>query len=529
MRLLFLILTAFCTLSVNSFSQLPKSYQFNSGWNSSLPRTNAINDFLIRNDSIWVGTELGLSLTVNGGVNWTNFSGTDSFYNKGISAIAMNDAIIWVATGYSTKLDNQSIQTGGGLHYSTDRGAIWHFIPQPIDHQPSEQVLFDTVLYGSNKIRALAITVPQQNITFDIALTSHAVWIASWAGMLRKSTDLGTTWQRIILPPDNLDDIDTSQILNFDLSPISRSFIINGIAGSLTGNLNHSLFSLYASDDSTIWAGTAGGINKSTDGGWSWQKYSHQNQLHSISGNFVVALKEQKWNGRRIMWAATVNANDPDEIKGVSYSEDGGKNWNTTLLGEWAHNMAVRDSIVYIATDNGLYRSSDFGESWSRSSTIYDTSNLQRFVSTEIYAVAIQGDTVWFGGPEGTAYTLDSPLHPFGTQWHIFRTAEQIHGEHRTYSYPNPFSPDNESTRIHYSLFGYSSNNQSEITVRIFDFSMQPVRTLLQKASRRSGQEYDEIWDGRSDKRTIVANGVYFYRIEIDNQSPLWGKILVVR
>ena len=55
------------------------------------------------------------------------------------------------------------------------------------------------------------------------------------------------------------------------------------------------------------------------------------------------------------MWAATVNANDPDEIKGVSYSDNAGQTWKTTLLGEWAHNIAVKDSIVYIATDNGLF------------------------------------------------------------------------------------------------------------------------------------------------------------------------------
>ena len=48
----------------------------------------------------------------------------------------------------------------------------------------------------------------------------------------------------------------------------------------------------------------------------------------------------------KIIWAATVNANDPDEIKGVSYSSDGGNTWNTTLLGEWAHNIAVKDSVI---------------------------------------------------------------------------------------------------------------------------------------------------------------------------------------
>jgi hypothetical protein len=515
-----IILFAILFISMNVYAQIPYSPQLNSGWSSPLPRTNTINDILVQHDSVWFGTEHGLSLTVNGGKSWINFSNVGTFDNKGISALAIKDNIIWAATGYSTKLGDESVQTGGGLHYSTDHGTSWTFIPQSVD-----KGTVDTLTYGSNNIRAMAVTVAQQNITFDIAVTDSAIWTASWAGMLRKSIDSGKTWRRVILPPDNLNYIDTSMALNyaFDLSPSSGSL-------GLRANNNHLLFSVYASDDTTIWAGTAGGINKSIDGGLSWRKFSHQNQTHSISGNFVVALKEQRCDSLRIMWAATVNASDADETKGVSYSQDGGETWKTTLLGEWAHNIAVNDSgnIVYVATDNGLFRSSDFGESWVRSGSIYDPTNLQRFVSSECYGVGVEGDTVWFGGPEGIALTIDSPTQPFGSAWRIFRTAEQVGNENRTYAFPNPFAPDDEPVRLHYSI-GTDHAGAQEVTIRIFDYAMHPVKTLIQNATRSSGKEYDEIWEGKNDNHSIVVNGVYFYRVEISNQSPIWGKILVLR
>jgi hypothetical protein len=514
---IFLLLFIFICIA---FGQIPKAFNSNTGWNSSLPRSNTITDIVVRQDTVWLGTESGLSLTVNNGISWTNFSNTSTFDNKGISAIAINSDLIWVAIGYSTTKNGESFQTGSGLHYSTDRGLTWSYIPQPVDSGT-----VDTLLYGKNKIRALDITVTPQNITFDIALTKNTVWIASWAGMLRKSTDLGNTWTRIILPPDNLDSIKPTDSLNyaFDLSNSA------GLLG-LAANNNHLLFSVYATDDSTIWAGTAGGINKSTDGGISWRKFSHQNQAQSISGNFVVALKEQRWNNRRIMWAATVNANDPDETKGVSYSEDGGETWKTTLLGEWAHNIAVNDAgnVVYIATDNGLFRSSDFGESWIKSGTIYDPTNLQRFVLSECDCAGVKGDTIWFGGPEGIAYTIDSPSQQFGSAWHIFRTAEQVGNKKFTYAFPNPFAPNNEPVRLHYSVSANPAGTQ-DVSIRIFDYAMLPVRTLIQKTPRLNGKEYDEIWNGRNDNGSIVANGVYFYRVEIGNQAPVWGKILVLR
>jgi hypothetical protein len=512
------ILSFIFVLSELTFGQIPKSFQPGSGWSSSLPRTNAVNDIVVRHDSIWFGTEHGLSLTTDNGKTWTNFSGTGTFDSKGISAFAIQNNLIWAATGYSTKLNDESIQTGGGLHFSTDRGTTWNYIPQPVD-----QGLIDTLMYGRNKIHALAIVVPQQNITFDIGLMKNSVWTASWAGMLRKSIDSGRTWQRVILPPDDLYHIDTSMTLDFDLSPVKKKF---SSADSLIESNNHKLFSIYVCDDTTIWVGTAGGINKSIDGGLSWTRYAHQNQPE-ISGNFVVALCEQRWQSYRILWAATVDAGE-GETKGISYTDDGGSTWHNALLGEWAHNIAVRDDVVYVATDNGLFRSSDFGRSWMKNGTIYDPTTLQRFVSSECYAVAAQGDTIWFGGPEGIAYTIDSPLTPFGSVWRIFRTAEQIGIENRTYAYPNPFAPDDEPARIHYSL-GTHRSGISNVSIHLFNFAMQPVRALIQQAPRLNGQEYDEIWDGKDDTHSIVANGVYFYRVEASNQTARWGKILVIR
>ncbi len=504
------------------FAQHPAKYTLSSSGlsasdavPSAMPSTNSINDVYVQNDTIWFATGTGPSYTVNGGTSWINLAGTAGFDTKGISAIDTRGNFIWMAAGYTTTINGTDYQTGGGLHYSTDHGATWNFIPQPVD---SGKV--DTIQYGSkNKIRALDITVPQQNITFDIALTSSAVWIASWAGMLRKSIDSGKTWQRVVLPPDYMDAIDTSMTLSFDLTPTSSYGMI--------ANYNHSLFSVIASDDTTIWAGTADGINKSTDGGLSWRKFSHQNQAQPISGDFVVALKAQTWKNRTIIWAATNNANDPDEKPGVSYSSDGGNSWQTALLGAFTHNITCSDSIVYVATDQGVYRSSDFGASWSCSGTIIDQIHSQQFTTPELYCVGAQNDIVWVGGSDGIASTIDNGSSAFGSSWNIYRTSAVIGTAHSTYAYPNPFSPDLEFIRIHFSTKYFSASSQN-VDIRIFNFAMQPVRTLLQNAPRASG-EFDELWDGKDDRGRTVANGVYFYFISGGGQSPVWGKILVIR
>ena len=513
-------------LPVVLFAQHPTRYTLSSSalsasgaTVSAMPSSNTINDIYVQNDTIWFATGTGPSYTFNEGASWINLAGIAGFDSKGISAIAAHGKLIWMAAAYTTMIDGTDYQTGGGLHYSTDHGATWNPIAQPVD---SGKV--DTIQYDSkNRVKVLDITVPQQNLTYDIALTRSAVWIASWAGMLRKSIDSGKTWQRAILPADNMDAIDTSMLLpaSFDVSPTSSY--------GLNANYNNSVFSVIASDDTTIWAGTADGINKSTDGGWSWRKFSHQNQAQPISGDFVVALKMQNLkNGGSIIWAATNIANDPDEKTGVSFSSDGGNSWQTAIIGGFTHNFACKDSIVYVATDQGVYRSDNFGVSWTCSGTITDQKNLQQFTSTEIDCIGVQGDIIWVGGVEGIAYTHDTPSEPFGSAWTIVRTAAQAGTARTTYAYPNPFSPDLEYVRIHFSTKSFSGSSQN-VNIRIFNFAMQPVRTLIQNASRSAGTEYDQIWDGKNDRGKTVANGVYFYSVSIGGQSAAWGKILVIR
>jgi len=41
--------------------------------------------------------------------------------------------------------------------------------------------------------------------------------------------------------------------------------------------------------------------------------------------------------------------------------------------------------------------------------------------------------------------------------------------------------------------------------------------------------EYDQVWDGKNEKDEIVANGIYFFKIEGPGGQKEWGKIGVIR
>ena len=78
-------------------------------------------------------------------------------------------------------------------------------------------------------------------------------------------------------------------------------------------------------------------------------------------------------------------------------------------------------------------------------------------------------------------------------------------------------------------IFYVTSKTSSKVTIKIFDFGMNPVRTVIQNATRTGTTEQFTIWDGKNNDGYVTANGVYFYRIEIDEDTPIWGKIILMQ
>ena len=82
-----------------------------------------------------------------------------------------------------------------------------------------------------------------------------------------------------------------------------------------------------------------------------------------------------------------------------------------------------------------------------------------------------------------------------------------------------------ESVKIKY----FTGGSSSSVTIRIMDFGMSLVRTLIQNAPRGGDSEQIEFWDGRDENGELVANGAYFYRVDVDSRDPAFGKIMVIK
>ena len=461
----------------------PVHYQFSQGEGRII--SNGIVDIVEDGSRIWFGTSKGLMMTPDNGSTFQFFDVSHGLGKGSISALAVKNGVVWAATAFDSVTSEGDLSVGGGLAYSEDSGQSWNYINQPVD--PRE---------GVTEYQPTTTTV--QNVTYDIALQGDTVWISSWGGGLRKSTDKGKSWS--VNPPDNL-PFDALQFLN------------------------HRAFSVISAENG-LWVGTSGGINKSTDGGKSWTHYTATNGS-GISGNFVTALGEQRvGGGESIIWAATWKAEGTDEVYGVSVTRNQGFSWEVVMEGSRAHNFGFHENEAYVADDFGLWKSDDFGKTWAIFPPVSD--NLGHRLLTNVFNGAnfIQ-DYLWAGTSDGLVRTPDN-----GGHWDIFRAYQPTSTSDavKTYAYPNPFSPSRHNVlgMDGHVRIQYSTTSDTKVTVTIYDFALKRVATVVEGESRFGGREYAEAWNGKSDRGDQVANGVYFYKLDLSGQDTHWGKIVVI-
>ena len=83
-------------------------------------------------------------------------------------------------------------------------------------------------------------------------------------------------------------------------------------------------------------------------------------------------------------------------------------------------------------------------------------------------------------------------------------------------NYPNPFNP---TTTIQYSLIQSSS-----VKLIVYNLLGQKVKTIIN--SFHIAGEYSVVWDGKDESNMPVSSGVYFYKLET-NENTLVKKMIL--
>lgn len=414
--------------------------------------------------------------------------------------------------------DNTIIWTGGFRH-GGDTG------PWP------PEVSFHPIAYKTTDGGETWGTYLDEIQVRDFTFLDSVVWAATHEG-LKRSIDGGENWDTFeIVDSTSGDLIIPSQFTSVCLvedptNPMLFVGSIDGLARSTNDGVTWEVIKFAESFKKAVWTGTAAGIFKFIynyrDVHDAAVQYSYYQ--HGTTGNWVVALAIQQQDGRKVIWAGTQPVYDGDN--GVSFSTDDGDTWQTTLVGDRVWNFDFEDTVIWAATSVGLKKSDDWGESWEVFNYMKDEDQIagHQISSTEFTSVSIIDGEVWAGNVDGLVRSQDG-----GNSWDVFRTAVRIGepGSETAYAYPSPFSPvlqGGQITRIH-----HRPKEDGPVTVKIYDFAMDLVITLVDGQHRTAEVEYDEPWDGRNEEGDLVANGVYFFKVEAAGGQTEWGKVVVLK
>ncbi len=85
-------------------------------------------------------------------------------------------------------------------------------------------------------------------------------------------------------------------------------------------------------------------------------------------------------------------------------------------------------------------------------------------------------------------------------------------------NYPNPFNP---TTNIQFEI-----PRSGSVTIAIFDIRGRAIRSY--PSARREAGVHSIVWDGRDDAHAAVSSGIYFCRVQFENDF-LINKLTLIK
>ncbi|HCD53620.1 MAG TPA: hypothetical protein DEQ34_14325 [Balneolaceae bacterium] len=498
-------------------------------------RQNGVSTIESTGDTLWISP--ALNTYVDGFTDsWIAPEGLDSIYNGvgRVFSLDVNGDTVVAGLGYtaSTAVGNQP--AGYGYYLSTDGGDSWQFSDFYLDRYVDEDTTF---IYGGTEYIRERVIVPEQSPPYSVAFKGDVIFSANWASGLLRSTDFGASWERIVLPPfgtslltperndyEWFDCIETSNGVCTQSQNVYNSVQDDNLKG----------FAVFIDSKDRVWFGSAGGINISENAlsaptdSVIWKNINFKNEADGLLSRWIIEIDEDPTTGR--VWMTNWIAESSSSIYagldnyGIVFTEDGGLTFGQRLIGEQIFGISFKDNYVFAAGANGLFISRDGGDSWYKSPRIVSENNILK-PSVQFQSVAATNDKIWVATTDGIISSDN-----YGDTWQIHRVNFPLSGGNvyddeaatvSSYAYPNPYSPEqHDIVRIRFEV-----KDQNNVRVRIFDFGMNLVRDI-ENGSRSPGN-YEAIWDGLDGRGRRVANGPYFYIIEMGSRK-VTGKILLI-
>jgi photosystem II stability/assembly factor-like uncharacterized protein len=432
-------------------------------WNqTSGPPGTTINVIFKTNNIVYAGTEAqGVYKSTDNGLNWK--AANIGIERASISDITFSGANL-LAAGKST------CPTYNNVFKSTDNGATW-----------------------------TGTTGLQGKIANAFVIKGAVVWatfnaLPGESGIAR-STDNGNTWQSVEAP---ITDAGKAIVSNDAIIVAEDNFIWrstdDGASWDPVEQFNLTGISSFARIGTKIFGASGSGIESSTNNGasWTFQPFSGGAQSFSANGNTVYLGSSSKvfrstdlgatWNdmstglGNGSIQAllydgSTVFAATPDDAAGIYRTTNGGGLWSAAATGlPIASNLrsliAFGGQVFAGMQGNGIYRSSDHGNTWQKTDV-----NNALLTHQLVLAFCAKGNALYAGAANGIYKSVDGgatfqrTLNGFPANQKVTAYALTVSGGNIVAAVSVQFSPSSVLQGIFYSPDDGSTWHQASLPI----------------------------------------------------------------
>ena len=342
MRKIFCLILLF--IAFKSFSQIDSCYFNSTQWRSIGPyrggRTVGAAGVADQPNVFYIGVNNGgVWKTTDYGRTWFPVFDNESTGSIGTVVVAPSDPnIVYVGSGEG--LHRPDLSVGNGVYKSTDAGKTWMHLG----------------LEDGEQIPKIAVD-PKNPDRIFVAVLGHPYGPNEERGIYR-STDGGKNFTKVLYVNENTGGDDVA------IDPSNPNTVYATLWEAREGPWENG-----------EWAGTNGGIYKSTDGGTTWKKI-----LNGLPDNLVQAHIAIAASSPNILYTAIAttepNAYGTGKGMGIYRSDDGGENWTKVtedgrpearIGGGDVPEIAVdpRNADIVYSTSIVCWRSVDGGKNWT--------------------------------------------------------------------------------------------------------------------------------------------------------------------
>ncbi len=441
-------------------------------------------------DFVLKGNDGGLYKSLNGGGSWTFLSNLPITQ---LYTIEVQESEPWKV--YAGLQDNGTVRTPGGLldDWEDLFGGDGHYVNVDLNNT---DVIFVEYQYG-NLFKSV-----NNGGSFDWSMTGIS-------GSDRKN------WSTpVVIDPASAGQLATT--MYYGANRLYRSTntgdswtVISGDLSDGFGGSNGVTFgtittiAVAPSDSATIYVGTDdGNVWVTTNYGFSF------NQVDLFLPNRWVSRVAVDPSNDAVAYATFSGLRDDDPLPHVFRTTNWGAGWSDISgnLPDAPVNDIIVDpidtSILYVATDVGVFVTGDLGASWSALGTAIPAG----IVVSDLKYIADSGAPKLYAA----TYGRSAWVYDLSVVTSVLAGTEQQGEAGESLSMtlaPNAPNPMRDETRIRFTLPA-----EGAATLEVISVNGRRIRTLA--SGLLPAGLHEVLWDGRDESGRPVANGVYFYHLE---------------